>query len=618
MNYLIVVPRIVSQLGDWYMFPQGIAYVSSSMQATGFRLAKLNLNHVAGDEYAVLASMIRDNDIEVVLTGGLTGQYGAIRKILEVSKGVRPEIVTVVGGGIITSDPLNGMRALVFADYGLLGEAEISCPRLCRMLENNEDIQSLPAAVFRKGDDFVLTEGKPAVVDIDNIPFPDYQGLEFDRLMESTPNIVGLNEVGTVPIVTSRSCPYRCTFCFHSSGIKYRKRSLDSVFQEIDWLLSRYDIRFLSIQDELFSHKMARVYEFCRRIKPYGVKWWAQFRVSDVTPEALEVLKDANCASLSFGVESADERILESMHKKITVPEVERALDIVYKAGIAIQGNLIFGDIAETVETASNSLRWWKKHAHYGLQLSMIVTYPGTHIYQHALKEGVIADPVEFIKKGCPVVPLSKMSKDEYLWLLGEILSQPRKILPIPREYEIEYIEYEKAKMDFSGSCVTCGKRNRWSAVNFFITESLLCKSCGQRHASPIPDELLAVFSTGISSLYKAYGTVALWGVNPYIYHFIERLGDDIRDKIVCVDNSELRHGLQINGVDIIHAQSDEFRQVTNCVVVMVVQYYSNLRKQIPEMHGSLEKVLSVAELLSYYRSKAGETTERGMPDEHK
>nr|VFJ68723.1 MAG: Radical SAM superfamily enzyme YgiQ, UPF0313 family [Candidatus Kentron sp. FW] len=601
MNYLIVVPRIVSQIGEWYMFPQGIAYVSSSMRAAGFHPARLNLNHEAGDEYAKLTDMIRDVDIDVVLTGGLTGQYGAIRKILQIAKGARPDIITIVGGGIITSDPLNGMRALGLADYGLSGEAEISCPRLCEILERNGDVESLPAVVFRKGDDFVLTGGKSAVVDVEKIPFPDYQGMGLDQLMRTMPNTVGLNEVGTVPIVTSRSCPYGCTFCFHSSGVKYRQRSLDSVFQEIDWLLARYDIRFLSIQDELFSHKIERVYEFCRRIRPYRVKWWAQFRVSDVTPEMVEALKEANCASMAFGIESADERVLKSMRKKTTVPEMERALDIVHRAGIAIQGNLIFGDIAETVETASNSLKWWKEHAHYGLQLSMIVTYPGTYIYRHALKEGLIADPIEFIRKSCPIVPLSHMSKAEYLWLLGEILSLPRKETPIPGNHRIEYMDYQNARMDFSGTCISCAKENHWPAVDLFTTESLLCKSCGQKHISPIPEELLAAFSSGIRSLYEAYGTIALWGINPYIHAFIERLEDEIRDKVICVDDSALRHGLKINGVNVIYAGSDAFGNAVSCVVIMVVRYYSNLKQQIPRTHGHLKKILSVTEVISHH-----------------
>jgi len=111
------------------------------------------------------------------------------------------------------------------------------------------------------------------------------------------------------------------------SGQKFRQRSLDSVFSEIDYLVSRYGVKYLSIQDELFCHSVERVREFCKRIRPYNIRWLAQFRVTDVTPELVAMLKEAHCATMAFGIESADNRVLKSMKKQITIEQTERALE---------------------------------------------------------------------------------------------------------------------------------------------------------------------------------------------------------------------------------------------------------------------------------------------------
>lgn len=142
-----------------------------------------------------------------------------------------------------------------------------------------------------------------------------------------TASYLGINEKNTILMSTSRACPYQCTFCFHSSGSKYRQRSLDNFFEELDILVEKYAIKYIFIVDELFAVKMDRLKEFCQRIKPYNIKWWAEFRVNTVTKEMVDLLKDANCAVMAFGIERADNRILKSMRKNITIEQTANALN---------------------------------------------------------------------------------------------------------------------------------------------------------------------------------------------------------------------------------------------------------------------------------------------------
>ncbi len=597
LNHLIVVPRIVNTVGDWYQFPLGIAYISSSLRQAGFNVLPLNLNNLEGDVRYIIRSAISRQDIDVVMTGGLTGQYGAIRDVLEITKSTKPSTVTIVGGGIISSAPEHAMQALEFGDYGVIGEGELIIRDLCAALEQRTPATKVPGLVYKDGSSFLRTSGKAAPVDLETIPIPDYTGFGMEQLLKSVPNIIGMSEYNTLPIITSRSCPFNCTFCFHPSGQKYRQRSLDNVYAEIDYLVKEFGVKYLSIQDELFCHDMVWVKAFCQRIKPYGIKWLANFRVTNVTPELVALLRESNCAVMAFGVESADNAVLKSMRKGITIEQTESALKRAYDAGLGIQGVLIFGDIAETVETAKASLEWWKKHIHYELELSAIITYPGTALYRYALAAGLIKDPVQFIKDGCPLVRLSAMTGQEYTWLFEQLLSLPRMTHKMPANAMVMAANYHNATIDIEGECIACGARNRWDKARLFIRETLACKQCGRKHIAPTPEAVIYRLDQSIGRLLERYGKVAFWGVNSNVFALFGQLSSVRRDGVFCVDKSDLRQGIGLAGHMV---QSPEVIRDQNikCVVVAVVQYYSSLKKPIEDEYPKVEKVLCISDLL--------------------
>lgn len=599
MNHLIVMPRIVSKIGEWYQFPLGIAYISAVLKKGGFRVHTLNLNNEHGAVSDILRAKIRELDISTVSTGGVTGQYGAIREVLESAKQADPKIITIAGGGLISSAPEDAMAALECADYGVIGEGEIIICELCAALEKATDPTLIPGIVYRQKHGFSRSIGEVAPVVLADIPFPDYEGFGFNKLLESVPNIIGMSEYNTLPIITGRSCPFKCTFCFHPSGQKFRQRDLDDVFKEIDHLVEKYGVKYLSIQDELFlfGKDTRHVEEFCRRIKPYGIKWLAQFRVNDITPELVEMVKDANCTTMAFGIESADNTVLKSMKKGIKIAQTERALEIVYQAGIGIQGVLIFGDPAETSETATRTLEWWKAHRHYELHLSAVITYPGTHIYNEARRKGIISDPVQYIKDGCPLVRLSNMSDSEYAWLFQQIASLPRSLHTQPEQARIVNTRYETSRIDIEGKCVACGYLNHWDQIRLFITETLACIKCGRKHVSHIPEDVVARVSHGLKQLVAQYGKVAIWGMNSYIYSLTEELTDISSQDVVFVDKSSMRQGLDASG-HIVRSTNLIRDEKVKCVVVAVVQYYAGLIQPIRDEFPEIERLLCISDLL--------------------
>lgn len=594
MNQLLVMPRFVSEVGEWYTFPLGLAYVSASLKKEGFNIHTLNLNNVEGSVKDILKHEIEEKNIDIVATGGLTSQYDLIRPIIQTAKGIKKDIITIVGGGIITSAPEVAMEALEFADYGVIGEGEITSCELTYALENNGDVEEVDGIIYKKDDGYHVTRPRHEIQDLDSIPFPDYKGFGLGKIIDSVPSFIGINEKNTVTMISSRSCPFQCTFCFHTNGKIYRQRSLDNFFKELDYLVQEYGVKYIYIADELFAHDTERVKKFCHRIKNYDIKWWAQFRVSDVTRELVRLLKESNCEIMAFGLESADNRILKSMNKNITVEQIEEALQIVYEEGITIQGNFIFGDVEETLETATNTLDWWEEHQHYGINLDFITVYPGTKLYEYACDQGIIEDEVQYIKEGCLSINVSKMSEEERNWLAEQIMVLPNEK---PKSLEDIYINYDNENFSLKGECVSCSTKNSWQNIRLFTRNELTCNECGKRHKVPVLDEIINIVNTNIKKLLRKYDKIAFWGINAYFRDFAKHLNIINNDSIYYLDATKMKQGSNINNKTIYSPEIIK-KQNIKFIIVPVLSIVNIIRKQVDREFENVECVIDILDLI--------------------
>lgn len=591
------MPRLVQNIGDGYSFPLGITYISSSMKKAGANVIPLNLNHRNGDVYEIVRKEIEEKNIDVVATGGLSFQYNTVRSVIEAAKRVKSKIITIVGGGIISGDPEPAMIALEYADYGVIGEGEVTINELCDSLENGGQSSHIDGIIFKNGSDYKTTKPRKEMENIDSIPWPDYEGFEIGKYLKlSPPGISGLNSQNTVFMLASRSCPYNCTFCFHSAGKKYRQRSLDSLFEELDYLVSQYNVGFLCLADELFARNMQRVKEFCERLKKYNIKWWAQFRVDDINPELLAILKAGGCEIMSFGLESADNRVLKSMRKGTTVEQIERTLKIVYDSGITLDGAFIFGDIAETWETANNTLKWWREHAEYKTTLNLITVYPGSYLYQYACAKGIIKDRVQFLKDGCPQINVSQLTDKEYSIVVREIMEAPMTLAKTLSQVEAKVIDYQTARITLTGTCSVCQERNAWGSVKLFSSSYLACDKCGQRYNVVLPDEILKTIDQNIAGLLHRYGKLAVWGLNYHTVNLFKRstvLGDA---SVYPIEISEIKrkmdlYGKRINSPEIISEENIEV------IIVPIPAYINEITSRITANYKNVKIIIDICEL---------------------
>jgi anaerobic magnesium-protoporphyrin IX monomethyl ester cyclase len=393
-----------------YEIPVGLAYISAVLKKSGHSVSCLNLNHGSGSVENMIRKALMAKDYELILTGGLSVHYSVIKACMAAFRQYAPNTPVILGGGIISSRPELIFKALK-PDYAVIGEGEYTILELVSRLANGDDLNTVRGIMYWNQGQHVLTPAREAIADINVLPYPDYEGLGFEDYLEhmkpSNSYYYDLFDYPRAyPLISSRSCPFQCTFCFHPTGNIYRQRSIDNIMDELTYAIPRYNINLINIYDELFSINKTRVLEFCKRIKrlieniSWEIKWNCQMRVDTLDEEMVRVMKDSGCYLVSLGLESYSRSVLESMRKNITPEQIDKALEITRRFDITVQGNFIFGDTAETMSTAQETLSYWKKSIYGGgINLNFIQAYPGTSLYNRCLKKGLIKDEIEFIVK---------------------------------------------------------------------------------------------------------------------------------------------------------------------------------------------------------------------------
>jgi radical SAM superfamily enzyme YgiQ (UPF0313 family)/rRNA maturation protein Nop10 len=605
LRFLLIMPRLVQTVGDGYVFPLGIAYVSASLKKAGFDVRTLNLNHRDGSIEEILREAIQTQRIDVVATGGLSPQYHMVKHVLDAARRADPRIITVVGGGLISADPETAMTALDQADFGVIGEGEITMCALAAALEAGDDPATVAGLIRRVPGGAERTATRTDIVDIDALPWPDYDGFDIGAYLDAqSAGFGGLNKKRMITMMASRSCPFRCSFCFHTNGQKYRKRTLDDFFAELDDLVRRHRIEYVSLSDELFAPDLDRARAFCARMKTYGIPWAADFRVDRITPELLAILKDGGLDVMFFGLESADDGILKSMRKGITVAQIENALRLSYEAGIAVYGCFIFGDVAETLETAERTLAWWHAHKQYHIHLTLIKPFPGSAIYEHACRTGIIPDRLRYLEDGCPQVNISRLSEAEF----GEVvrrIAEAQDTLAGLRDVRLLSVDAALGRETISGTCSHCGRNAVYEHAKLFAIDWLACPHCGQKHAIPCPPELVQRIERNLAQLLAEHGQLAIWGMTQPVLELV-RSSPVLADPAVhLIDISSSKQSLVLHGRRVASPAILDSAGIT-AVVVAVPSHGGQIACQVREHHPSVREIVDICRLVEEPAALAG------------
>jgi anaerobic magnesium-protoporphyrin IX monomethyl ester cyclase len=264
-------------------------------------------------------------------------------------KAQRPHVRIVFGNVHVSAIGAALLRHFPEIDYLCIGEGEGTMLDLAE----HRDPREIANLCYRSGEDIVSNPRRRRILDLDDLPFPAYEKLVGFPRGYHLPLFSYVKRYGAT-MVTSRGCPYTCSFCDRTVFERlYKTNSADYVYEHMKYLRDRFGVRHINFYDDLFTAQRKRVTDLCERLiaKPLGMDFNCAVRTGHTSDEMLRLLKRAGALMVSMGIESADPGMMERHKAGVSLDSVRRTVEQIHAAGLRAKGLFIFGLPGETPET---------------------------------------------------------------------------------------------------------------------------------------------------------------------------------------------------------------------------------------------------------------------------
>ncbi len=203
-----------------------------------------------------------------------------------------------------------------------------------------------------------------------------------------------VKNIKSTTLLSSRGCPYFCSFCFHQvGGYKWRGRSPENIIMEMKLLHTIYGFNGFVFNDDTFVVDKKRVLEFCRLLieSKLNVSWYCNGRVNLMSEEIIVAMRDSACKGIAYGIESGNQGILDSIKKGITIEQITRVTELTKKYGIHVTGYFMIGILGDSRETIRQTMDFARKLNLNFYGFGMCSPIHGTPMFEEAKEKGMIA-----------------------------------------------------------------------------------------------------------------------------------------------------------------------------------------------------------------------------------
>jgi len=372
-----------------YWYPVWLAYPAGMIE--GARLLDAPPHYVSAEETIQIA---REYEFLVLFTStpGFPGDIRLVQKI----KDVNPNIKVAFVGPHVSVLPEKSLRDCPAIDFIVRKEFDYAVTEYA----HGKPLNEILGVSFLQNGSVVHNPDRPDVEDLDSLPHvTDIYKRDLDVRRYNVPFL--LNPF--VSLYTTRGCPAQCTFCLWPqtlSGHPWRKRSSDDVAREMAKAKEYWpEVKEFFFDDDTFNIQKARTIELCAKLKPLKLTWSCTSRVT-TDYETLRAMKEAGCRLLIVGYESGDQQILKNIKKGATVERARQFTKDCHKLGLVIHGDFIMGLPGETRETINNTIAFAKELDVETIQVSVAHAYPGTELYDYAVKNGFMVADNKMVDEG--------------------------------------------------------------------------------------------------------------------------------------------------------------------------------------------------------------------------
>jgi radical SAM superfamily enzyme YgiQ (UPF0313 family) len=384
----------------------GVAYLAAVSERRGDEVRVFDMDV----EDVKLADFVRDYQPDIV---GITSNTPQVKQGWFAARTIKSVLdVPIVQGGPHVSALPEEAASRPEIDIVARGEGEETWLNLCEVVEqakkNNSKFKSVdlldPAnklldgvlgITYQSVDGKIRhTHERPSIADLDALPFPAYKYFKMERYTSLQPAMDAIEMGKSFSIMTSRGCPYRCTFCSQSvMAEKWRARSPENVVQEWAHLVHDLGAQEIGILDDSANINRIRLHELADLLiqeKLNHVPWILinGIRANLADEDLLRHLKEAGLKRLAFGVETGDEDILESIDKRVTHDQIRQAFKNAKKVGLETVGFFIIGLPGDTEATMEKTIQLACELDPLVANFSMMTPYPGTKVWEQVHRNG--------------------------------------------------------------------------------------------------------------------------------------------------------------------------------------------------------------------------------------
>lgn len=410
-------------------FPTGLATIAGAIIKKRYDNIYVVDNYVSHLLNEDIFNCIGLNKIDCILMSSYLGnyQYLYLKNIVSELSEKFSNIKIIVGGPLATTIPELLQRNVVAGDRQLIcviGEGEDTVIDLLSCIENNGDLNRVAGISFKIDGNIVTTRARKRIKSLTVDNFPSYDLFEMEKYVDYVKTNGRCWEISA-----SRGCYNRCSYCKIVFGNNISFFSTKSIVQEMESVYDNYGISHFNFTDDNFLNSEQQVLQFVNELQYSDIKfsWRFQGRVDKLDPGLVEKMRQVGLFGVSLGIESGSEVIIQEMNKNLDLKQAKTVINHLNDQDITVHASFIVGMPSESPDTIQQTLNFIASAKPINVNAGILTLFPGTALYNHAIKTGIIED------------------EDSYLCNLGPVYTKPyTNLTKYSDEAVVEWLELIK------------------------------------------------------------------------------------------------------------------------------------------------------------------------------